>query len=140
MFNRRSTCLSTAPAGGCRNAKEAALNGYALTFLLAIGAFLVILIVAWVVTVTTIGERERRRHDAERLRQLLLEDDLRELRKQMPNQKDKWLLDAQGMEALRAQAPDRYPPMTGGQTPDEFWAHWTPARVDEWREKSGIAK
>jgi hypothetical protein len=122
------------------NGKEVALDGHVITLLLAMVALIVVLIVAWVVAVNTIGERERKRHDAERLRQLLLEEELHELRKQMPNQKDKWLLDSQGMEALRAQAPERYPAMTGGQTPEEFWAYWTPARVDEWRRKWGVPK
>jgi hypothetical protein len=114
------------------------VGGHVTGSLLALGAFLVILIVVWVVTVKTLGERERRRAEGERLRHLQMEAELRALRKSLPPQRDKWLLDARGMEALRAQAPDWYPPLTGGQTPEEFWDYWTPDRVDEWREKRGL--
>lgn len=106
----------------------------ATVFLLAMGAFLALLIAAWVATVSTVGERERKREEAERLRRLESEAELRELRREVAAPNDKWLLDAQGLEALRAQAPDRYPRLTGGQTPEEFWIFWTPQRVDEWRE------
>lgn len=103
-------------------------------FLLAMGAFLALLIAAWVATVSTVGERERKREEAERLRRLELEAELRELRRQVDAPNEKWLLDARGLEALRTRAPDRYPPLTGGQTPEEFWVFWTPQRIDEWRE------
>jgi hypothetical protein len=97
-------------------------------------AFLALLIAAWVATVSTVGERERRREVAERLRQLEFEAELRELRSHVAEPNEKWILDPQGLEALRSQAPDRYPPLIGGQTPEEFWVFWTPQRVDEWRE------
>jgi hypothetical protein len=109
-----------------------------MVFLLAMGAFLAILIAAWVATVNTIGERERKRQEAERLRRLELEAELRELRKQVGGTNEKWLLDAQGLEALRTQAPSWYPPLIGGQTPEEFWSFWTPARVEEWRADRGL--
>jgi hypothetical protein len=91
---------------------------------------------AWVVTVGTIGQLERRRHEEERSWQLQLEEELRELGKQV-QPTDKRLLDAQGMEVLRSPASERYPPLTGGQTPEEFWAYWAPDRVDEWRGNQG---
>ncbi len=103
-------------------------------FALAMGAFLALMIAAWVATTSTVGERERKRIEAERLRRLELEEELRELRTQVASPNDKWLLDPDGLEALRAQAPDRYPPLTGGQTPEEFWFFWTPQLIDEWRD------
>jgi hypothetical protein len=101
--------------------------------MLAMGAFLAIMIAAWVATFT-VGEREQKRRELERLRLLEVEAELRELGRQMPSPNDKWLLDVPGLEALRSRAPDRYPRLSGGQTPDEFWAFWTPERVDEWRD------
>jgi hypothetical protein len=106
-------------------------------FLLAMGAFLALMIAAWVATASTAGERERKREEAERLRRLELEAELGEIRRQVGAPNEKWLLDAQGLEALRTQAPDRYPSLTGGQTPEEFWVFWTPQRIDEWRENRG---
>jgi hypothetical protein len=107
-------------------------------FLLAMGAFLAILIAAWVATVSTIGERERKREEAERRRRLELEAELRELRERIGMPNEKWLLDAQGLEALRTQAPSWYPPLIGGQTPEEFWSFWTPERVEEWRTSRDV--
>jgi hypothetical protein len=106
-------------------------------FLLSMGAFLAILIAAWVATVSTVGERERKRRESELLRVLELEAELRELRSEIATPNDKWILDAPSLEAIRSRTPDRYPPLSGGQTPDEFWAFWTPQRVDEWREGRG---
>lgn len=96
------------------------MDGRVIAFLLATAAFIAIVMAAWVVTVGTIGQRERRRHEEERSRQLQLEEELRELGKQVQPTKDKWLLDAQGMEVPRSPASERYPPLTGGQTPEEF--------------------
>jgi Flp pilus assembly protein TadB len=106
-------------------------------FLLAMGAFLALMIAAWVATASTAGERERKREEAQRLRRLELEAELGEIRRKVAAPNEKWLLDAQGLEALRTQAPDRYPSLTGGQTPEEFWVFWTPQRIDEWRENRG---
>jgi hypothetical protein len=103
-------------------------------FALAMGAFLALMIAAWVATASTVGERERKRVEAERRRRLEFEGELLELRAHVASPNDKWLLDPHGLEALRAQAPDRYPPLSGGQTPEEFWFFWTPQLVDEWRD------
>lgn len=109
--------------------KGYAVDGRVIAFLLATAAFIAIVMAAWVVTVGTIGQRERRRHEEERSRQLQLEEELRELGKQVQPTRDNWLLDAQGMEVLRSPASERYPPLTGGQTPEEFWAYWAPDRL-----------
>ena len=108
--------------------------------LLAMGAFVALLMASWVATVSTVGERERRRDHAGRLRRLELEAEWRELREHVGSHNEKWLLDARGLEALREQAPERYPPFTGGQMPEEFWEFWTPRRVDEWRQTQDRAR
>jgi hypothetical protein len=116
------------------------LDDELIAFLFAMAVLIAILVMAWVVTFGTIGQRERRKLEQGRLRQLHLEEELLELRKQVSPTKDKWLLDAQGMEGLRSRAPERYPPLTGGQTPEEFWSYWTPDRVDEWRRNRGPSR
>lgn len=70
-----------------------------------------------------------------------LQDELRgqdELGEPPPPQKQVWLVGPEGLQILRARSPDRYPPLSEGQTPEEYYEYWTPDRVDEWRKTKGI--
>lgn len=43
-------------------------------------------------------------------------------------------LELLALEAERRQHPDDYPMRALGTHIDEYWAYWTPERLDSWRE------
>jgi Ni/Co efflux regulator RcnB len=107
----------------------------------AAGGLIVLVAVAfialWVANVDHISAEDRKTRDREALERRRLEAENRELRKQAKSQ-ERWSVGPEGLQYLRSRSPHTFPPLLEGQTPEEYWRHWQPPQVDEWRRQQGI--